>query len=363
LIAAIPNLIMAFSYAELSAMYKSNASEYGCVRDAFGDKAASMSTYLLLAFMVFNAATVLLFIGTFLDAKHYRFAFCFGILSILSVISFYGMDVSKKITTNMGIVEIATLSLVIVLGMQYWQPSRLVSFPSMTEHTGMLNFWIGAFLALFLYNGFDSVVKLSEEAKDPAKDVPIGLIGSVSMTSVIYVLLALTAVSLPIMKEVAQSNFPITKMAAFVGGMGKSAILVTLIGWFILVNTFFISIISLSRFLYGLAKDGKLPNYLASVHPTQKTPYKAIATTFIVLVLAIMIGEGEKAASLANLFYLVFMTIIHIAVIKLRRMKPDAVRPFKIPGNIGNTPVMTVVGIIVNLLFIAASFCLFAKSS
>lgn len=362
LIAAIPNIIMAFSYSELATMYKKNATEYEAVRDAFGDNVASISTYLLVAFMIFNAATVLIFAGSFLGIPHLKFAFCLAILFVLSLVNYFGIDVSKKITTGMGFIEIVMLLVIIMLGARFWIPSRLVSYPmGSKQRAPIMKFWVAAFLALFLYNGFDVIVKLTEESKNPDKDVPFGLIGSVTMTTIIYVLLALTAVSVPIIKDIAASSVPITKLAKFVGGMGSSAHAITGIGWFILLNTFFIGMLSLSRFVYGLAKDGKLPAFLSEINTQYKTPHKAIITVFVIIAFALLIEEGEKAASMANIFYLIFMTIIHVSVIKLRQTAPDKPRPFRIPGNIGNIPVLTILGILMNCMFILASFCLVMK--
>jgi amino acid transporter len=360
LCAAVPNIIAGLSYAELAGMYNSNAVEYECLKETFNDTVASVSIYVLLAFLVFNSTTIIIFASHILHLEHVKFYFCIFMLFLLSVINYFGIDVSKKITNTMSIVELFILGVVIVFGMRYWHygPEFFsIKKTKIDKHT----FWVASFLAIFLYTGYDAVVKLTEETKDSKKNVPKAVISTVLITSALYILIAFTAVCLPILQEVAANVMPVAKMCEYIFGSGSYLKVVYLVGLFIVLNTFFVCIISLSRFVHGLSKEQKLPPFLSKINNHYNTPHNAILAVFVIIALSLLVDNGEWAASFANIFFLIFIIMLSMAVIILRIREPARERTYKIPFNIANIPVPTVIGIAIYIAYLVLALCSFHK--
>jgi amino acid transporter len=355
--AAVPNIIASLSYAELASMYDSNAVEYECLKDSFNETVASVSIYVLLAFLVFNSTTIILFASHILNLQHIKFYFCLVVLFVLSIVNYFGIDVSKKITNTMGFIELAILLIVIIFGARYWHHDPSFFAFNTNKTVKPQTFWVASFLAIFLYTGYDAVVKLSEETKDSKKNVPKSVICTVLITASLYILIAFTAICLPRFRDIASSVMPIGQMFEQIFGPGSYIKIVYLIGLFIVLNTFFVCIISLSRFLYGLSKEKKLPHVLSDVNDHYNTPHNAILVVFVLVALSVMIDNGEWAASFANIFYLIFLVMLSMAVIILRLKQPDRERPFKIPMNVGNVPIPVVCGIFIYIGYLVLVMC------
>ncbi len=133
--------------------------------------------------------------------------------------------------------------------------------------------------------------------------------------------------------------------------------MITALGLIIVMNTLFISMLSLSRFIYSLSKEHLLPSYLNKLDETHKTPYNAIITVFIILTVIALIFTGEKCAMFTNLFFLTFTIFLMISVIILRIYRPDMERPFMIPLSIENIPIPMIVGILLSIFYLFIGIC------
>lgn len=355
--AAIPNIIAGMAYAELAGIYDSNAVEYDSLRDAFNENIATVSIYVLLLFLVFNAATIIIFAGHLLNMESLKFYFSLIMLLVLSIINFTGIDVSKVITNVMSIVEVVILLIIVIFGCRYWHmDSTFFAFnknPMVKPHT----FWVASFLAIFLYTGYDAVVKLSEETIDSKETVPKAVLTTVILSSVFYILVAFTAVCMPHLADIAKDVMPIAKMCEYMFGQGSHLKMVYLAGLFIVLNTFFVCIISLSRFVYSLSKEDKLPPVLSEVNDKFKTPHNAIIVVFIAIGFALLVDNGEWTASFANLFFLLFIVMLLLAVIILRIRSPNIERTFRIPFAVNDIPIPVVLGIIVSVGYFCLALC------
>jgi APA family basic amino acid/polyamine antiporter len=238
-----------------------------------------------------------------------------------------------------------------------WNPKMITKIPSKPEYN---TFWIASFLGLFLFSGYDSVVKLSEETKNPSVNVPWGMMYTILSVTGVYLLLALTATSMSKIKDIYTSALPVTEIYKRVFRTSTGWPL-TIIGIAIVLNTFFISIISLSRFSYSLSKENKLPSFLNVINDRFKTPHNAILAVFIVLAVALLIDNGEKSATFANIFFLIFMILIMKTVIVLRLKNSEKPRSFIIPFNICNIPVVLVLGIIMCIFYLYIAITCFSQ--
>lgn len=355
LFAALPNIAAALSYAELSSMYKSNAVEYESLKDAFNEKVAQVAVYILIAFLIFNATTIIIFASHILHlTPNLKFYFCLAITFALTIINYLGIHLTQKIANTVIIIQFTILGILILFGARFWKLNpAMIKLPPQ-KSTTFITFWIASFLAIFLYTGYDTIVKLTEESKDPEHNVPKAMMTTIFTTTIIYILIAFTAMCLPILPEISKSVMPIQTMYKYIIGSHNASYLkiIYFAGIIIVLNAFFVCMVSFSRFLYGLAKDNKLPHILSQVNNRFNTPHNAILTTFILISVALLVGNGEHTAAFSNLFFLVFLIILCASVVILRHKKPDHIRPFKIPMSISNIPLPLIFGIIISIAYI-----------
>jgi APA family basic amino acid/polyamine antiporter len=132
------------------------------------------------------------------------------------------------------------------------------------------------------------------------------------------------------------------KIAGILGG----------IALFSTANTVLIGLITTSRILYGIAKDGSLPNVLTKTLTKQKTPWVAALVIFFIVALLLPLGKIKTLASIAAFFIMIAFVSVNIALIRLRYTHPNAQRPFRVPMNIGKIPLPTLIAILTCTIFL-----------
>lgn len=373
LAAAVPTALAAMTYAELAGMYRSNVAEESSIRDAFGPAAANVAAYVMLAFLVCYQAAMALFAadliffssgsgsvsvsgsgsGTRTQTRAARFFVCTAVLLVLTAISCTGIQVSGTLIKVITVVEVALLTSLIVAGARHWRLRHLWNARQAAVSSG---FWDASFLCIFLYAGYDALIKVSEETIRPEKDVPRATLATVAITGAIYVLLALTAVSHPAAREIANSDMPIGRMSGLLLGAPSAVVNAMSVG--IVMSALLVGIIGISRFMHGLSRKGLLPMLFSSQQSTLDlsttssatgTPYVAVMAASALTIIAVLVGgSNARVISLANIACLVLVTVLHAALVLLRRRFPDAPRPFKVP-----TLALPVAGALVNAGYIA----------
>src|SRR6202050_1224203 len=201
----------------------------------------------------------------------------------------------------------------------------------------------GAAYIFFAYIGFDAVSTTAQEAKNPQRDLPIGIIASLIMCTILYILVAAVLTGMVPWKEI---NIEAPLSVAFLDrGLVKASYLITAGALAGLTSVMLVMLLGQSRVLYSMANDGLLPRkFFAAVHPKFRTPYK---NTILVGLLAAIVGSVipiDDIGKMVNIGTLFAFVIVCIAVIVLRRTNPYHPRPFRTPW----VPLVPVLGILFN---------------
>ena len=259
---------------------------------------------------------------------------------LMTAINFIGIKETSWFNTISTIIEFCGLIFIIVLGVKNFGNVNYFEMPQ--GFTGVLS---SAALVFFAYMGFESIVKLGEETKKPEKVIPRALVYSVIITSLLYVLVAISAVSVLGWEQLSTSKAPLASVAAAsLGNYGF--LLLTIIALFSTSNTVLITMVASSRQLYGMAEEHSLPNVFSLVHQRTRTPWVAIFLIMILTIIFAFIGDIEIAANLTNLFLFLTFASVNLSLIILRYKCKDVKRSFICPINIGKFSVIALFGFI-----------------
>lgn len=207
--------------------------------------------------------------------------------------------------------------------------------------------------------GFDSVTTAAMECKNPRRDLPIGIIGSLIVTTIMYVAFCTVMTGAVSYTELNVPAPPTVAVSAVEARTGKSFrwlnIIVSLGALFGLTSVMMIMLLGQSRVFFSIAKDGLLPSVFAKVHPRFKTPYVAtIVVGFITAILAAILPV-DLLGNMTSIGTLLAFFIVHAGVILLRFTRPDVERWFKIPGGKYLFAVFPILGMVVCVLLIAVA--------
>ncbi len=344
ILAAVVAIFTGLSYAELASRYPKGEGEYLYAWAAFGNKRLSEATAILRILTgIISAAAVALAFGGYLAsfASISIVPLALGLLIVMSAINFWGIEASARVNMLFTSIEIAGLLFIIVLGAGSWGTVDPVQF----NHgvTGVLS---ATFLLFFAYVGFESLVNIAEEMKEPSRIIPRAIGISIVASTVIYVLVGFSAVGLVDWRVLGESPAPLAEVADAVWG-GGAFVFLSLIALFATSNTVLILLISTSRVVYGVSKEeyNSFPSIFARVHPGRKTPYLAVFLVTVVSVPFALIGDLGFVAGLANFALLVVFIIVNISLLKLRYSGESLDRGYRAPINIGNFSVTAFIGV------------------
>ena len=340
LIASFVAAMTGLSYAELSSIFPKAGAEYVYTKKGFGNTLAFLIGWMVIFSGVIGGATVALGFGGYLESLTGTplIPAAIGLILVLSFIIFWGIKQSARIAVIFTLIEAAGLILIIAIGVPNFGSVDIFFIPEMS------GVFAAAALIFFAYIGFEQMTRLSEETKKPTKNIPKAIIVSIAVTTVIYMLVAISAISIIPPDELAKSNSPIADVAAV--ALGNNAfILLSIIALFSTANTVLLMMLSSSRIAFGIARDRCLPGPLARIHSVRRTPYIAIILIAILTIVAAMMGDISVIASITNFTLYVTFIVINASVIVLR-FKYKKKRPFLVPGSIGKVPILPVFGLL-----------------
>ena len=345
LISAVVAGLTGLSYAELTSMFKGDAAEYDYIKEAFNHKIALAVGIMIIAAGFVSAATVALgFAGYFIKILPISMVLAaIGLIVLMTIINFTGIKQTAWFNTVSTFIEFGGLVLVIWIGFQHLGEVNYLEMPF-----GMSGVLSTASLVFFAYMGFESIVKLREETKDPERTITLALIYSVIITAVMYVLVAIAAVSIVNWKTLSNSTAPLAEVVATSIGP-KAFIIVGIIALFSTANTVLITLVTTSRMIYGMAKRKTFPKIFAAVHKKTRTPWVAIILLSLITMIFTLINDLEFIANLTNLFLFATFAMANLSMIILR-YKFKKKRGFYCPVNIGKFSVIAFLGFLTSVI-------------
>jgi basic amino acid/polyamine antiporter, APA family len=342
LLSSVVALLTALSYAELATSYPQASAEFTYLRKAFPEwRGVALVTGLLVALSgAATAGTVAIAFGGyfrgFVDVPAPVVAWL--LIAACAGLNLVGVKQSGWVNTAFTLLEAGGLVLFIGLGLGSDSfGDALAAVP----HAGVIS---GTALVFFSYLGFENIANLAEEAKHPARDLPRAIFISLAVASLLYVLVALSALSLLPADQLGESPAPLADAArsrskAFASALGGIALFAT-------ANTALVSILVASRVVYGMARDRELPAVLDKVSRRGETPWLAILVVSLAAALLVPFGNVAVVASISSFASLLAFAGVSLALIVLRYRAPDQPRPFRVPLRIGRLPVLPAMGLV-----------------
>ena len=267
-----------------------------------------------------------------------------GFLLLLAAVVFRGIRECNWLNVVCTGVEVTGLAIVILVGARYWGSVDYLQGPPPPAGTAagdqsavalsLMLVLQGSVLTFFSFIGFEDILNVSEEVKNPRRTVPIGLILAIVIATLIYMAVSITAVSVMRPAELSASQNALQDVVARAAPWFP-AVLFGGISIFAIANTALLNYVMGSRMLYGMSRDGLLPKPLRRVHPTRRTPHVAILALLVVVLALAMTGGIRQLADATSLLLLSVFVVVNLAlvVLKFRPAEQAAVRPgtFEVP--------------------------------
>lgn len=279
------------------------------------------------------------------------------IVGLLSLLLIKGTQESALVNNLIVITKVSIVILIIVFGWSFVNPANhdpyIPAATTYTDHQGVDHSFGGimgilgaAGVVFFAFIGFDAVSTAAQETKQPKTAMPIGILGSLAICTVLYILFAHVLTGLAPVDFFRTNGKEASVVAAintFMPGYGWLAKLVTVAILAGFSSVILVMLLGQSRVFYSMSRDGLLPKIFSDVHPKFKTPYKANLIILVLVGAFAAFVPGDIVGDMTSIGTLFAFILVCIAVIILRKTDPDLPRQFKTPF----VPIVPILGIIV----------------
>ena len=270
----------------------------------------------------------------------------FGIVALITIVLVWGIKESAQFNAVMVGIKILVLLFFIVIALYFVSPSKMTTNWTPFQPTGWGGTLAGAAVVFFAYIGFDAVSTVAEETKNPARDLPIGIIASLIICTIFYVVVAAVFTGLIPYHELVrrlstEQAEPLTMALQHVAPGAKWATGIVAFGS-VVAHTAVLLVFQLGqpRIFFSMARDGLLPPVFAKVHPKFKTPHVTTILTGVVVGGFSAVMSIDEMVDLTNIGTLFAFTLVCVGITILRYKEPNRLRPFKVPFGAWLLPTM-----------------------
>jgi APA family basic amino acid/polyamine antiporter len=373
-VAAIGCAFAGLCYAEFAAMIPIAGSAYAYSYVTMGELIAWIIGWALIMEYALGAATVSIAWSEYLNnllGGSIPYEWCHSpfqtsaegvhgiinapallILLLLTMLLIRGTQESALVNSIIVFIKVAIVILFIALGWAYIRPENHTPYmiPAGTpDHEGVFKHgWGGvlggAAIVFFAFIGFDAVSTAAQEAKNPKRDMPIGILGSLVVCTILYILFGhvLTGVANYTEFKTAGKEASVAyAISTYMTGYGwlATAVTVAILAGF--SSVILVMLMGQSRIFYTMSNDGLIPKAFGDLHPKYKTPYKANWILFLFVGAFAAFVPGDLAGDLTSFGTLFAFVLVSAGVWMLRRKEPNMIRPFRVPA-VGFVSVMGV---------------------
>jgi amino acid transporter len=331
-------LLTALSYASLGSRYPRAAGAAFVTDRAFGWPVLSFTVGLALVCsgMTSVATQSRVFASNLATLAGWQTTpievLALGFLLIMAGIVFRGIRESMWVNVVCTLIEAAGLLIVIAVGFSYWGSVDYFETPAQAgDDSTVLLILQGSILTFFAFIGFEDTYNVAEEVKNPETTIPIALVSAMLLATVLYIAVAISAVSVVPHQELAKAPAPLAAVMERAAPAFPAFVLVG-ITMFAVANTALVNYVTASRMLYGMSNQGLLPAIVGRVHRTRQTPHVAILILFALLA-PLMLSAGVSELAAATVLLLLFaFAVVNASLYVLKRRPGEPVGHFEIPA-------------------------------
>ena len=326
LAASVVAFVSALAFGELSARMPYSAGEAYYVKQAFGKQwLATGVGWMVIATGVVSAATLSVAFAGILQrfVELPEWIAILGMVLLLGLVTAWGIQESAWMALVITLIETGGLIFVLVAGSQHLTdvPDRWAELIPRWELSPWWGIMLGAYLAFYSFIGFEDLVNLAEEVKEPERNMPRAIIISLAITSVLYFLVGTVTVLAVSQEDLMQADSPLSLVFA---DRRFAASALAFIGMLAGVNGALVQVVMASRVLYGLAKNGNAPEIFRRVNARTRTPLEAtLLISLVVLGLAWWFPLTSLAKATSAILLVVF-TLVNLSLWKLKATEPES---------------------------------------
>jgi APA family basic amino acid/polyamine antiporter len=376
IVAAIGCAFAGLCYAEFAAMIPIAGSAYTYAYTTMGELTAWTIGWALVLEYALGAATVAIAWSEYLNnllGGRIPFEWCHSpmeasttgvhglinlpallILFLLTALLIKGTQESATVNSIIVAIKVTIVIVFIAVGWQFVNPANHTPYlvpATIAGHEGLFKHgWGGvlggAGIVFFAFIGFDAVSTAAQEAKNPTRDMPIGILGSLAVCTVLYILFGYVLTGVCNWQEFKTAGKEASVAYAiqhYMPGYGWLATLVTVAILAGFSSVILVMLLGQSRVFYSMANDGLLPKLFAEIHPKYRTPWKCNIVLFLFVGVFAAFIPGSLAGDLTSIGTLFAFVLVCIGVWIMRKIQPTLARPFKTPL----VPLVPILGVIV----------------
>lgn len=346
------------SYASLGSRYPKAAGAAYITHRAFvwPMLAYVVGLVIMASGLTSMATTAQVFAGYFLelaqitDGDISRKAVCLGLILVLALVNLCGLKEAAWVNFLCTLVEVGGLLLVVAVGFRYWGSVDYLDATSLNNPSGEISAGLilsGAILTFYSFIGFEDLLNVSEEVKNPQRTFPIALISALTIAALVYLAICITVVSVLPASQLATSAAPLADVMKIAAPWFHPK-LFSAVALFAVTNTALLNYIMGSRLVYGMSRQGLLPRFLGKLHVKRNTPHIAILFLGLIVVGLVFIGDIKDLAKATSILLLCSFSVVNASLIRLQHKPNEARGGFEIPWIVPAGGVFVCLAMIIN---------------
>lgn len=326
IVITISSLISGLVYTEILLIYKSNISDIFITKEIFGEPYSNFIAYCTFIFGLLTASTMIIALSKYIFNKNrgYGVLFSLSIVSILFIINYFGIELSRDIINIISFTTLILLIFIIIYGIIYVQKYDVNIINKFSnKDTGVVGFLKTCTFIIFLFSGYNSIFKMYDEIKkDSLINLPICCSSSIIISSIIYILITFLIIKLFNDKDILNDFTTVSLLYKKLLGLTSYKI-IYYISIIIIICASFATLLTNTRYMYGLSKENILPSIFSKLNEYNAPTYTLILS-FIICVLLVIIDNEKITMNMTNIFTFIILITINISIVLYRYYNTEA---------------------------------------